>query len=217
MRTIEAKPVRYIHRHEVKSHLQRLTDCRPDGKPLFPIFAVYVHRREDLFLRYPPINMYDNGPLVRVGDYCLLTDKGQNVVRNAKITERAIRGLNAPLIFKDEKVYSLDVADAKAPVYRRKGDKIILEAKGKGRWMLIKNWAKDQPQKATKHWQPKGEELRFNPADHDLFMVQGMYNDKVRRYGQWRPWAMICLRSITTIRILGVEYRVIEPPIIADN
>jgi hypothetical protein len=185
------RPQRVIRRRDLQGFLRHVTDRRPDGRPLFPIFSVYVARREDLFLRYPPIDQYTNGPLARVGDFCNITDKGRNIVRN---------------VVKPEREFSLDVDNARTPVFTRRGEKIVLQPKGTWRWMTIKNWAKDQPHAGTKHWQPKGGKLNFNPADHDLFLVMGMYNDTTMRFGQWRPFAMVCLRSCAVIRVDGIDY-----------
>ncbi len=181
---------RVIHRRDLPGFLRHMTDRRPDGHPLFPIFSVYVARREDLFLRYYPIDNFTNGPLARVGDYNLISDRGRAIVRNG------------------DREFALDVENAKAPIFHRRGTKIVLEEKGTWRWMTIKNWAKDQPHAGTKHWQPKGESLNFDPAAHDLFLVMGMYNDRTMRYGQWRPFAMICMRSCAVIRVDGIEYKV---------
>jgi len=179
-----------IRRQDLSGFLKHVTDRRPDGRPLFPIFSVRVARRDALYARYAPIDQYTNGPLCRVGDYNLITDKGRNIVRNG------------------EKEFDLDVTSTKAPVFHRRGKKIVIEEAGTYRWMVIKNWAKDQPHRGTKHWQPKGKGLGFDPAAHDLFLVMGMYNDATMRYGQWRPFAMICLRSCSEVRVNGTEYQV---------
>ena len=191
-----------IHRSDLPGFLKSRTDRRPDGKPLFPIFSVYSHRRTPLELRYPPVDDFTNGPLCRVGDHSLMTDRGEGIIRDAK-----------------GRSFDLEGAGPKAPIVRRRGEKIEIEGIGAGRWQVIKNWAKDEDLKATKHHQPKGGSLHFNPADHDLFMVRGMYNDaekngRIGRYGSWRPFAMLCMRSITTIRCDKTEFHVIEAPII---
>lgn len=191
------RPQRVIRRSDLQGFLHHVTDRRPNGHPLFPIFSVYVARREDLYLRYAPIDQYTNGPLARVGDFCNLTDKGRNVVRN---------------LVKPDREFSLDVDNARSLVFTRRGEKIVLQPKGTWRWMTIKNWAKDQELKETKHHKPKGGKLNFNPADHDLFLVRGMYNDLTKsngmigRFNQWRPFALICMRSCAVIRINGMDY-----------
>lgn len=181
-----------VHRRDLQQFFTHVTDCRPDGRPLFPIFSVLVARREPLYLRYPPIDQYTNGPFVRVGDFNFVTDKGQKIIRNG------------------ERVFSSDVTAAQTPIYRRKGEKILLEPEGAYRWMVVKNWARGETHQGTRHWRPKGGSLGFNPIDHDLFLVMGMYNDTVRRHGQWRPFAMICLRSCLKVRVGGHEYEVID-------
>ena len=195
------KRVCHIHRKDLRGFLKHLTDCRPDGKPMFPFFSCYAYRRQPLELRYDPMNDLQNGPLCRVGDHSLLTDE-RGTIRNAK-----------------GELYRLDGATARDPIYLRRGDKIVLEDIGTGRWMVLKNYTKDESPKATKHWQPQGRALNYDPAAHDLFMTQGAYNDlrkngRIGRYGQWRPFAQICLRSLTIIRCRGIEYRVIESPTI---
>lgn len=196
--------IKRIHRRDLAGFLKSKTDCRPDGKPLYPIFSVYSHRRTPLYLRYDPVDDLTNGPLCRVGDHMLLTDRGQGIIRDSKGRE-----------------FDLEGAGPRASIVRRRGEKIEIEGIGAGRWQVIKNWAKDEELKATKHHQPKGGSLHFNPAEHDLFMVRGMYNDllksttgRIGRYGQWRPFAFVCLRSTTIIRVGGIEWRVIEPPVI---
>lgn len=194
---------KFIHRKDLPGFLAHLTDRRPDGRPLFPIFSVLSHRRTPLFLRYDPVDDFTNGPLCRVGDHCRMEDRGQGIIRDEK-----------------GRPFDLEGAGPRAAITRRKGEKIEIEGIGHERWQVIKNWAKDEELQATKHHIPKGGSLNFNPADHDLFLVRGMYNDlmksngRIGRHGQWRPFCMLCLRSMTIIRCMGVEYRVVEPPII---
>lgn len=192
--------VAYIHRRDLEGFLRHLTDSRPDGRPLFPFFSCYAYRRQPLELRYEPIDQFTNGPLCRVGDHSLLADP-----------RGVIRDVNGRL-------FELAGATARDPIFLRRGEKIVIEDVGAGRWMVLKNWAREQrPQNPTKHWIPRGGALNYNPAEHGLFLFQGAYNDLVKngrlaRYGQWRPFTMLCLRSITIIRCKGCEYRVIEAP-----
>lgn len=197
------KRIAYIHREDLSGFLRHLTDCRPDGRPLFPFFSAYAYRRQPLELRYPPVDQYHNGPLCRDGDHSRLDDP-RGTIRDCK-----------------GRLFQLDGAGPKDSVFtRRTGAKIILEDIGTGRWMVLKNYAKDAPPKATKHWVPKGATLNYNPADYGLFLFKGAYNDlrkangRIARHGQWRPFTMLDLRSLTLIRCRGVEYRVIEAPTI---
>ena len=198
-----SRDIRYLHRHELGGFLKRLTDCRPSGRPLFPFFSCFAFRRTPLELRYDPIDQYNNGPLARVGDHSLIGDKDKGIIRDMQ-----------------GRVFQLRGTTPRDPIFLRRGTKIILEDIGTGRWMILKNYAKEAP-RPTKHWQPKGRSLRFNPREHDLFLFQGAYNDlrksngRIGRHGQWRSFTTVCLRSLTTIRCRGIEWRVIEPPIIA--
>jgi len=196
------KRVKHIHRSDLEGFLRHLTDCRPDGRPLFPFFSCYAYRRTPLELRYEPIDQHTNGPLCRVGDHSRLDD-ARGVIRDAK-----------------DRPFQLDGCQKRDPIFLRRGSKITLEEVGTGRWMILKNYAKDSSPKATKHWIPQGRTLNYNPSEYGLFLFQGAYNDlrksdgRIARYGQWRPFCMLCLRSITTIRVDKVEYRVVESPTI---
>lgn len=176
-----------IRRQQLKGLLDFVTDRRPDGRPLFPIFSVFVERRQPLFLRYNPVDQYTNGPYVRDGDHCNLADRGQNGIRDD-------RG----------RWYEFS-NDTNAPIFRRRGKKIIIEDAGVGRWMVVKNYD-ETARNDTKHHQFKPDgRLNYDPAAHDLYLVRGMYSDlptngRIGRYGQWRPWAQICLRSCSKVR-----------------
>ncbi len=197
------KRICHIHRENLHGFLRHMTDCRPDGRPIFPFFSAYAYRRTPLELRYDPVNQLDNGPLCRVGDHSNVDDP-RGTIRDAK-----------------DRLFQLDGATPGDPIYRRRtGEKITLEEIGTGRWMVLKNYAKDERPKATKHWQPQGRALNYDASEHGLFLFQGAYNDlrksngRIGRHGQWRPFTMLDMRSLTHIRCRGVEYRVIEDPTI---
>lgn len=99
---------------------------------------------------------------------------------------------------------------------RRVADKIVLQPAGTLRKMIVKRKVTDAP---TKHWQPKGGRLAFDPAERGLRLVAGMYNDATKdvglgkmigRHGDWRPWAFICLRTTTELTYAGTDYRVTD-------
>lgn len=200
MRTIER-----IRRDRVKSLLDHVTDRRPDGRPLFPIFSVFVARRTPLYLRYAPVNDLQNGPLCRVGDHCELRDRGRNVVRDT-------RGM----------IYDMDPGTeahevGRSPVFLRRGaEKIILQDVGTFRWMVVKNHDPEARHDTKHHRYVEGGALPYNPADHNLYLVRGMYSDAVKgdgrigRFGQWRPWAQICLDSVTIVRCSDRAGRAME-------
>jgi hypothetical protein len=194
-----------------------VTDRRPDGRPTFPIFTCFVARRTPLFLRYNPVSDLQNGPLVREGDHCELSDKGRNVVRDA-------RG----------RVYELDPQDdatrekhlkGRSPVFlRRGGAKIVLQDVGTYRWMVVKNYDPEARNDTKHHKFTEDGELRYNPADKNLYLVRGMYNDAekpdgmIGRFGQWRPWAQICLDSVTVVRCTdragrSMEWHIDDPTV----
>lgn len=190
--------VETIRRDRVRSLLDHVTDRRPDGRPLFPIFSVYVARRTALYLRYEPVSDFQNGPLARQGDHNRMEDRGRNVIRDD-------RG----------RVYELDPQDettrekhlrGRSPIFLRRGPKIVLEDVGTYRWMIVKNHDPETRNDTKHHQYVDGGELNYDPAEKNLYLVRGMYNDGVKadgrigRYGQWRPWAQICLDSVTLVR-----------------
>ena len=90
--------------------------------------------------------------------------------------------------------------------------KIILQPKGTIRTMIVKGKHNGQ---SMKHWESKGGRLPYNPKNKGLKLVAGMYNDaskdmgtgtRVGRHGDWRPWAMICLRTVSCIVHNNVTY-----------
>lgn len=163
-------------------------------------FSVVCQRREDLPLRYEPIDRVTQGALVYVGDATSLRG-GENVrvCPNCWIESRA--------------------SSRKCRACGDKREKIILESAGTLRKMIVKGKNNNN---STKHWDSKGGTLPFNPADHDLFLVSGMYNDaasdygtgrRIGRHGSWRPWAMICLRTTEQIKYSGEVYQIVEDEI----
>ena len=60
---------RILPRHQVRTFLDAIT-----ARPTY-IFSVVCNRRTDLYLRYPPIDQYRNGPLAYKGDHSRLADR----------------------------------------------------------------------------------------------------------------------------------------------
>lgn len=90
--------------------------------------------------------------------------------------------------------------------------RIVLQARGTERQMTVKRKVTDG---AMKHWVSKGRRLPFDPARKGLMLVAGMYNDApknfgtgklIGRHGEWRPWAMIDLRTTSLVRYDGVDF-----------
>lgn len=90
--------------------------------------------------------------------------------------------------------------------------RIILQRKGDIRTMVVKGKHNGKP---MKHWVSKGGKLPYNPKDKGLKLVAGMYSDaakdmgtgkRIGRHGDWRPWANICLRTVSVIVHDGVKY-----------
>ena len=61
--------------------------------------------------------------------------------------------------------------------------------------------------------------LHFDPESRGLYQVAGMYNDDAKdmgcgrmdgRHGQWRPWCMIDLETVTQLRYGGRVYAVAD-------
>ena len=95
-----------------------------------------------------------------------------------------------------------------------KGPTISLQLPGTLRTMQVQ---RKSNHKNTKHWQSKGGEMPFDPAEHGLYLVYGMYADKEQdfgcgrrpaRNGDFARWCLICLNSTQWVRSGGVEYRV---------
>lgn len=169
-----------IDRNQVSSVIDEI--CK---SPTF-IFSVTCERRTDLYLRYDPRDRFTNGPLTFAGDASRLADHEQ--VRFCEC------GTELPS------------TSRKCKECGAKREKIILEAAGTLRRMIVKGKHDDQP---MKHWKSKGGELAFNPAEKGLKLVAGMYQDRpsnqgcgkrIGRHGQWRSWAFICLHTVQTIK-----------------
>ena len=177
-----------IERNQVSTYIDNI--CR---KPSF-IFSVTCKRRTNLDLRYPPVDLLHNGPLAYVGDASRIVDRKQ--VRYCDCVT-------------DEWV-EIAVNSRKCKNCGKKRMKVVLEEAGTLRKMIVRGKSNI---KDMKHWESKGGSLAFDPAEHGLKLVAGMYNDapkhgRIGRHGQWRCWAMICLRTIQTIRHLGETYSV---------
>lgn len=161
----------------------------------YRIMSVYVARRNPLYLRYQPRNHYSNGCIVRVGDHCKVNDPSRNFIYGP-----------------NDVIYDLRNFDSD----RRPGQKIVIEEKGTYRWVVVKQ-AGDVNK--CNHWRSRGETLSYVPDEHDLYHIRGVYNDDVKmqpngqlmvgRYGQWRPWVCICLRTTSIVRAFGNEYRIV--------
>lgn len=160
---------RTISRDNLKTFLDAIT-----ANPTF-IFSVDCNRRNDLFLRYPPIDILTNGKMAYVGDASDIA------------TRQYVKGSK---------------------------EKIVLQPAGQLRTMIVKGKNDNRP---MKHWQSKGGQLGYNPADHNLYLVAGMYSDqkqnfgtgkRIGRHGQWRSFCMICLDGVHAIRYEGIEYLV---------
>ena len=175
------------------------------------IFSVVCARRDDLHLRYPPVGIEAMGHLAYDGD-------ASDVVTREfiRITKKGARRFASFFDCCPNKVDTNGNIRSKA--YGLKDSKTILEPKGTFRRMLCKRKLTDAP---MKHWSPKPDGKRnYDPADHDLFQVAGMYNDnekaqptggkRIGRFGQWRPWAQICLRTIREIKNNGIVYKVVD-------
>ena len=194
-----------VRRSEVAALLDDIT------KNPAQIFSVECARRDDLYLRYPPVAIDAMGHLCYDGDctdivtreFIRITKKGER--RFAEFTDCCPNAVDAR-------------GNIRRKAYGLKDSKTILEPKGTFRRMLCKRKLTDAP---TKHWAPKPDGKRnYNPADHDLFQVAGMYNDnekaqptggkRIGRFGQWRPWAQVCLRTIRLIRNKGIDYNVVD-------
>lgn len=185
-------------RQNLRSLLEHVTE-REGQNPRYPIFSVYVARRTPLYLRYEPVSQYQNGPLARVGDHCLLGDRGRNVIRDAK-------GRVHELDPQDPEVRAKHL-EGRSPIFLRRGaEKIILEDVGTFRWMVVKNYDPEARRDSKHHQYSEDGELRYDPEAKALYLVRGMYNDEVKsdgrigRYGQWRPFAQICLKSCVLVR-----------------
>lgn len=169
-------------------------------KPAYA-FSVVCERREDLPLRYPPVDRFTNGPLVYAGDATSLRDgESVRVCPNCGVESRQTA--------------------RKCRACGEKRAKIILEAAGTLRRMIVKGKNDNNP---TKHWESKGGQLPFNPAEHDLYLVAGMYADqnqdfgtgkRMGRHGQWRSWCFICLRTTELIKYSGETYRIVEDDVV---
>jgi hypothetical protein len=195
-----------VERSKVQTLLEEITQD-PEW-----IFSAECARRGDLYLRYPPVDDESLGHLCYAGDRCdRLT---RQFIRDGK------QGTKRFDSFEDCCPNTVDVkGNIRSRYYGLSHTKIILEEKGTYRLMLCKRKLTDAP---MKHWRPKpGGKPRYNPAHHGLFQVAGMYNDLLKeqpngtgrrqgRYGGWRPWAQICLRTVRIIRNKGLIYQVIE-------
>jgi len=90
--------------------------------------------------------------------------------------------------------------------------RVVLEEKGTVRWMQLTK-ATNKP---SKHWVSKGGKLSFDPKQKQLIHVKGFYNDEMKsdgrkaRKGQWRPWAFICERTVSSIKANGQEITVVN-------
>jgi len=183
-----------INRDEVKAVLDRIA-----ASP-WRIFTAKVVRRTDVFLRYTPTNMTENGVLVRCGDHSKMSGPH-----------------DANIIFgPDDRKY--DLRDRPA---RRKGDKILLQAAGTSRWVSCKNYSRDDGN-CSKHAPAlTGRGRNYDPLEYDLFPLAGFYNDGVKiqpngqkmagRFGQWRAYTQLCMRGITEFHALGHKWIVTDP------
>lgn len=188
-----------VERNELRQLLDEVTE-RPDGRPRFPIFSVWVARRTPLYLRYLPVNDLQNGPLARIGDHCRLEDRGQNVLRSEDGRVWEVNPTDA------EQAEKHAVGRSRIFMRRNCGEKVILEDVGTYRWMVVKNYDPEQRNDTKHHKFVEGGKLNYDPAERELYQVRGMYTDsekadgRIGRYDQWRPWAQICLRSCTIVR-----------------
>ncbi len=209
--TQQIRVIRQIRRWQVKGTLDAITQSP------WRVISALVARRTALFLRYPPRDPDTNGVLVRQGDLFNLNDGLIPVQQANGLHPDVTIGGCGVIVDANRREYNL--ADKTAE--RRPGQKVVIEPAGTIRWMQVKQWDHDNP-RPTKHWTPKDGWLNYNPLNHDLFLLQGFYNDQIKtqpngqimvgRYGQWRPFANLCLRGVTIIRALGVEWRVTDPP-----
>ena len=205
---METTHTQTVRRSQVAALLEEIT------KDPEQIFSCEAARRDDLHLRYPPVNDVEgSGHLAYDGDRSDVQTR--EFIRDGKTKTRRFDS------FYDCCPNETDEnGKIRSAFYGRADSKVILEAKGTFRKMLCKRKRNDAP---MKHWTgPKPDAQRnYDPAAHDLFVAAGMYNDRAKtqpngtgkrigRYGQWRPWLQICLRTIRDIQNKGIKYLVVE-------
>jgi hypothetical protein len=107
-------------------------------------------------------------------------------------------------------------------INRRKGEKIVLQAAGDARLIQVKNYDREKGNRSQHAPERTGRGRNYDPLQHDLYPVAGFYNDAQKtqpngtvmygRFGQWRPYTMICLRGIQHFTAMGDTWIVTDPP-----
>ena len=189
-----------IERNQVTTVIDNI--CK---KPTY-IFSVTCERRTDLHLRHDPIDRLHNGPLAYVGEASRIADRER--VRYCDCGGRDHATGNGKWV-------EVAATSRKCKHCGEKRTKVVLEEAGTLRKMVVKG---KNTAESTKHWEATpGGRLAFDPAEHDLKLVAGMYRDaptnqgtgkRIGRHGQWRSWCLICLRTIQSIRYCGETYLV---------
>lgn len=173
------------------------------------VFTAHIVRRTDVWLRYPPRNMTENGALVRNGDSALLwNDDGS--IHPDRGNPNIIVGPNGQ---------RYDLADKSAN--RRPGAKILLQAAGTPRWVSCKNYNRERGNGSQHAPALTGRGRNYDPLDRDLYPLAGFYNDGVKiqpsgqrmigRFGAWRPYTQLCMRGMMKFHALGHVWIVTDP------
>jgi hypothetical protein len=174
------------------------------------VFTAHIVRRTDVYLRYPPRNMTENGALVRAGDHAkLVTEDGQT---------HPDRG--NPSVIYDARNRRYDLREQAAN--RRPGAKMLLQSAGTLRWVSCINYNRERGN-GSQHAAPlTGRGRNYDPLDYDLYPLAGFYSDGVKiqpnglrmlgRFGQWRPYTQLCMRGVVEFHALGHKWIVTDPP-----
>lgn len=173
------------------------------------VFTARIVRRTDVYLRYPPRSMTENGALARNGDYApLFTEDG---------SIHPDRGNPNVIYGPDGRRY--DLTDKSAN--RRAGTKILLQAAGTARWVSCKNYDREKGNGSRHAPPPTGTGRNYDPLQYDLYPLAGFYSDGVKiqphgqrmigRFGEWRPYTQLCMRGMMEFHALGHIWIVTDP------